>query len=62
MFGFGKKDPLKKLQKDYQAKLERARDQQRQGDVLGSAMTTAEAEEIAKEIARLEEEGKSSPS
>jgi len=53
MFGFLRKDPLAKLKKEYEAKLEQARDTQRRGDIKGYAALMDEAEQIGK---RLEEE------
>ena len=54
MFSIFKKNPLKKLNKRYEAKLELAMHAQRNGDIKGYAMITAEAEEIAVEIKALE--------
>jgi hypothetical protein len=53
MFSIFKKDPLKKLNKKYEAKLEQAMHAQRDGDIKGYSMITAEAEEIANEIQAL---------
>ena len=53
MFSIFKKDPLKKLNKRYEAKLEQAMHAQRDGDIKGYSMITAEAEEIANEIQAL---------
>ena len=53
MFSIFKKDPLKKLNKKYEAKLEQAMHAQRNGDIKGYSMITAEAEEIANEIQAL---------
>lgn len=53
MFSIFKKDPLKKLNKKYEAKLEQAMHAQRNGDIKGYSMITAEAEEIANEIQTL---------
>ena len=50
MFGLFKKDPVKKLEKQYDKMLEEARDLQRSGDIKGYAKKMGEAEEIAKEI------------
>ncbi|MBX2846244.1 MAG: Lacal_2735 family protein [Saprospiraceae bacterium] len=50
---FFKKDPIKKLEKQYLAKMKEARDIQRSGDVQKAALITAEAEEIAKQIEAL---------
>ncbi|MFT5814573.1 MAG: hypothetical protein ACI9VT_002334, partial [Psychroserpens sp.] len=53
MFSIFKSDPLKKLNKRYEAKLEQAMHAQRNGDIKGYAMITAEAEKIAVEIEAL---------
>lgn len=53
MFGIFNKNPLKKLNKRYEAKLEQAMHAQRNGDIKGYAMITAEAEQIAVEIQAL---------
>lgn len=53
MFSIFKKDPLKKLNKRYEAKLEQAMHAQRDGDIKGYSMITAEAAEIANEIQAL---------
>ncbi len=53
MFSIFKKDPLKKLNKKYEAKLEQAMHAQRDGDIKGYSMITAEAEVIANEIQAL---------
>jgi hypothetical protein len=58
MFSIFKKDPLKKLNKKYEAKLEQAMDAQRNGDIKGYSMITAEAEEIANEIQALKADTK----
>ena len=50
MFSFFKSDPVKKLNKRYEAKLEQAMQAQRNGDIKGYAMITADAEKILKEI------------
>ena len=52
-----KKDPLKKLRRDYAAKVSAATEAQRSGKIPLFATLTAEAEEMAKEIDRLEAEG-----
>ena len=53
MFSLFKTDPATKIQKEYEAKLKAARDLQRQGDVVGAAHLTAEAEEIRKQLGGL---------
>jgi hypothetical protein len=53
MFNLFKKDPVKKLRKQYAQKLEEARDLQRQGNIKGFAQKSAEAERIMDEIEKL---------
>jgi hypothetical protein len=55
MFSIFKTDPIKKLNKSYEAKLEQAMFAQRNGDIKSYSMITAEAEVIANEIKALEE-------
>ena len=50
MFGLFKKDPVKKMEKEYYALLEKARDIQRSGDIKEYARLTAEAEELLQKI------------
>ena len=50
MFKFFKKDPVKKLEKAYQALLEEAMNLQRNGDIKGYALKMEEAEKIQKQI------------
>lgn len=50
MFGLFKKDPIKKLEKEYEAILVKARDTQRAGDIKGYAKLMEESEEILKKI------------
>ena len=50
MFGFFKKDPLKKLQKEYEAKLEEAMHMQRNGKIREYSFLSAEAEDIRLKI------------
>jgi hypothetical protein len=54
MFSIFKKNPVNKLNKRYEAKLEQAMNAQRNGDIKSYAMITAEAEEIANQIKVLE--------
>jgi hypothetical protein len=54
MFGIFKKDPIKKLNKAYEDKLELAMNAQRSGDIKSYAMITAEAEIIREKIVVLE--------
>lgn len=58
MFGLFKKDPIKKLEKEYQKLLEEAMQLQRGGDIKGYSQKMAEAEEKQKEMERLQEEKK----
>lgn len=53
MFGLFKKDPVKKLEREYQALLEKARDIQRSGDIKHYSQIMAEAEEVWKKIEAL---------
>ncbi len=54
MFGlFGKKDPTKKLQKQYQKLMEEATELQRKGDIQAYAKKSEEAEKLMKEIEAL---------
>jgi hypothetical protein len=55
MFSIFKKNPLKKLNKKYEAKLEQAMHAQRNGDIKSYSMITAEADKIAVEIKVLEQ-------
>ncbi len=50
MFGFFKKDPAKKLEKEYRRLLEEARDIQRSGDVKSAALKYDEAEKLADKL------------
>ena len=53
MFSFFRKDPIKKLDKSYEAKLEEAMLAQRNGDIKSYSMLTAEAEKIKEKIDEL---------
>ena len=53
MFGLFKKDPVKQLEKEYAAILEKARDTQRSGDIKGYAKLMEQSEEILKKIEAL---------
>jgi hypothetical protein len=55
MFSIFKKDPIKKLNKLYESKLEEAMHAQRKGDIKSYAMITAEAEKIQMKIVELQE-------
>ncbi len=54
MFSIFKKNPLKKLTQQYNAKLEQAMHAQRKGDIRSYSMLTAEAEQIENQIKVLE--------
>ena len=54
MFSMFKSDPLKKLLKSYNAKLEEAMHAQRGGDIRTYSKLTGEAEKIKSEIDELE--------
>lgn len=56
MFGLFKKDPVKKLEKEYYATLEKARDIQRSGDIKAYSATMARSEEIWEKIEVLRRE------
>ncbi|MGH1472265.1 MAG: DUF6435 family protein [Cellvibrionaceae bacterium] len=60
MFTIFKKNPIKKLEKQYYKKLEEAMHAQRNGDIKSYSMITAEAEAINVSIEKLtiEREGK----
>ena len=53
MFGFFKKDPVKKLKKEYLQLMEKARDIQRSGDVKTASLVYEEADAIAKKMEEL---------
>lgn len=55
MFSLFKKDPIKKLDKLYEAKLEEAMHAQRRGDIKSYSMITAEADEIRVKILKLQD-------
>jgi hypothetical protein len=52
------KDPIKKLDKLYESKLEEAMYAQRKGDIKSFAMITAEAEKIKIKIFKLQASSK----
>jgi hypothetical protein len=54
VFGFLKSDPVKKLRKIYDQKSTDAMLAQRKGDIKTYSMLTAEAEQLWKEIEKLE--------
>ena len=53
MLKFFKKDPIKKLEKEYLKLMEEAMNIQRGGDIKAYALKVAEAEEIQKQIDKL---------
>lgn len=53
MFGLFKKDPVKKLEKEYQSLMLKARDIQRSGDLKAYAVIIDEAETLGKKIEEL---------
>jgi len=55
MFSIFNKDPIKKLDKLYENKLEQAMLAQRNGDIKSYAMITAEAEKIKEKITALQQ-------
>jgi hypothetical protein len=55
MFGMFKRDPKKKLQQNYERKLQAAMEASRNGDMRANATLTEEAEAILAEIKRLEQ-------
>lgn len=59
MFKFFKKDPLKKLEKQYLLLLEEAMQIQRKGDIKGFAAKMAEAEEMQQQIEGEKKKGRS---
>ena len=56
MFGLFKKDPLKKLQKEYEAKLEEAMQMQRNGKIREYSFMSSEAEDIRLKIQAIKAE------
>ncbi len=54
MLSFFKKDPVKKLKKEYTAKLEQAMHAQRNGDIKTYSQLSTEAEAINAQITKLE--------
>ena len=54
MFGLFKKDPTRKMRKQYDKMLEEAMQIQRSGDIKGYAAKMAEAEALMQEIEALE--------
>ena len=56
MFGLLKKNPLKKLEKEYAQMMANATDAQRNGNIELFAKLSTEADKLLKEIERLEKE------
>lgn len=56
MFGWFKKDPIAKLDKQYKAKLQEAMNMQRNGKIREYSFLTAEAEEIRAKMEALKAE------
>lgn len=60
MFGWLKRDPIEKLDKQYKAKLQEAMEAQRNGNIRLYADLTHEAESISKSIETLKTEARKS--
>ncbi len=58
MFGFFKKDPMKKLRQQYDQKLEQAMLAQRSGNLRLFADLTAESEALWQQVVALEQQQK----
>lgn len=58
MFGLFKKDPIKKLEKEYEQLMSKARDVQRSGDLRAYAVMIEDSENILKKIDELRNAGK----
>lgn len=58
MFGLFKKDPVKKLEKEYEQLMTKARDVQRSGDLRAYAVMIEESESILAKIDELRNAGK----
>ena len=58
MFGFFKKDETKKLEKEYETLMEKARDVQRSGDLRKYAKLIEEAEAILNKIDEIKKDKK----
>jgi hypothetical protein len=54
MLGMFKRDPKKKLQQDYERKLQAAMEASRNGDMRANATLTEEAEALLADIRRIE--------
>lgn len=57
MFGLFKKDPVKKLEKEYKEIMEKAMHVQRSGDLKAYAVVIEESESILKKIEDLRKNG-----
>lgn len=57
MFGLFKKDPIKKLEKEYGKLMEEAMQLQRGGDIKGYAAKVAEAEALQEKMEELQKQG-----
>lgn len=55
MFGLFKKDPIKKMEKEYSQLMEEAMQLQRGGDIKGYAAKIAEAEALQKKMEELDQ-------
>lgn len=58
MFGLFKKDPTKKLEKEYEQLMEKARNVQRSGDLRAYAVLIEESETILNKIDAIKNAGK----
>lgn len=58
MFGLFKKDPTKKLEKEYEQLMEKARNVQRSGDLRAYAVLVEESEAILNKIDAIKNAGK----
>ena len=58
MFGLFKKNPTKKLEKEYERLMEKARDVQRSGDLKAYAVLIEESETILNKIDAIRNAGK----
>lgn len=58
MFGLFKKDPTKKLEKEYERLMAKARDVQRSGDLKAYAVLIEESETILAKIDEINNAGK----
>ena len=57
MFGLFRRDPLKKLEAEYQQLLQEARDLQRNGDIQGFARMSDRADQLGRKIEAMKAEG-----